>query len=115
MHVLREVVRELAPAVRERVRGGCAGEGRARDDGQVREQCGGERGDQRGGGAEPGLVHVGEADVRGAEGREFGEGGEGWGEVAEGELELGFRKGVLRRDWMNVPERAGSRSRCRQR
>lgn len=76
MHVLREVVREAAARARGRCAAvGVAGEGVARDDVQVEEEAGDERGDERRGGAEAGLVHLGQADARMAEWRELRERG----------------------------------------
>ena len=80
VHVLREVVRELPALALHAVGGGREGGGG--DDAEPEEERGGERGDERGGGAEPGLVHGGEGGAGGEEGRERGEGGEGWREVA---------------------------------
>ena len=57
MHVLRQVVRELAALALHA--GGGRREGRGGHDAEPEEERGGERGDERGGGAEPGLVHVG--------------------------------------------------------
>lgn len=85
---LRRVVRELAPVARARARARL-GERVARHGAQVQQQRGHERRDERGGRAEPRLVHVGQAHARVQERRELRERGERRGEVAAGELWAG--------------------------
>ena len=85
MYVLREVVRELPALARVR-RAAPALERVGGDDVQVEEERGDEGGDQRGGGAEPRLVHVREAHARLAQRGQRAERVEGRGEVLRGEL-----------------------------